>query len=349
MLTRPLRFEAVTAVALTVLLVLAFLAFAIEAQRLLRKIETSWAAYEEAERHRYQLCRELARLFGLDGLFLRLQAQASGPLENEVVAALDILARYRRLPLVAEEDEALRELEGLLAFYTGGDLPGQPSAAAAEAIARAAGAIDTLGGIANARATSARDRIGRAVAQTSRYLGHGWLVIPGVLLVAGAWLLFVGRRLAGARRTLAAMEADLAHRRLVEEEHTAALLKYRLLVRVLGEVTYQRRPLRREILWSGDYTRLLGWEREAMGSDEASWALRVHPDDLARVGAEFERAAHENQRIDVEYRFRHADGGYRRVHDRGAMVRDDAGRIVEVIGVLKEVEERARAAAGSAM
>lgn len=71
--------------------------------------------------------------------------------------------------------------------------------------------------------------------------------------------------------------------------------------------------------------------------DQATyWSDNIHPDDAKRV------LNHLNQ-LDgkeghtLEYRFRHADGGYRRLHDECRLLRDTLGNPTEIIGSLLDI------------
>ncbi|MGD0282707.1 MAG: diguanylate cyclase, partial [Dissulfurispiraceae bacterium] len=117
-------------------------------------------------------------------------------------------------------------------------------------------------------------------------------------------------------------------------------LKYKSLVKAVGEITFEHFVSQDNIIWSGMVEEILGYTEGEMGHDLVSWESKVHPDDLAGANAEFERAAKENQLYDMEYRFRHRDGHYLWFNDRGSMHIDADGRPIYVIGVMKNITER---------
>ncbi len=92
---------------------------------------------------------------------------------------------------------------------------------------------------------------------------------------------------------------------------------------------------------SESLTRLTGHERnEALA--EGWWVEHLHPEDRARVLAELPRLLN-GDRLDLEYRFRHKDGGYLWLHNESRLLRDQSGKPVEVIGSLVDVTERREA------
>ena len=75
---------------------------------------------------------------------------------------------------------------------------------------------------------------------------------------------------------------------------------------------------------------LLGYEPEDYLSGPEFWLERLHPDDRDRVLAEFPNLLREGHNV-IEYRFLRADGTYRWVRDEQRLLRDEAGRPVEVV------------------
>jgi PAS domain S-box-containing protein len=66
----------------------------------------------------------------------------------------------------------------------------------------------------------------------------------------------------------------------------------------------------------------------------------VHPDDLPRVVASAEAAMHGNAPVDVQARYRHADGSWRDMMLRRTVVRDAQGQPVAFLGVGLDVTEQ---------
>jgi signal transduction histidine kinase len=68
-----------------------------------------------------------------------------------------------------------------------------------------------------------------------------------------------------------------------------------------------------------------------------------HPDDRHRLDQAMHPAAGEARRFDVDLRIIRPDGSTRHVHSRGEPVLDEAGTVVELVGVVMDVTERKRA------
>jgi len=105
----------------------------------------------------------------------------------------------------------------------------------------------------------------------------------------------------------------------------------------LDEIAYRHVMQDGRIEWSGACSKVLGYDAEGLGNTVDAWMDRVHPEDVERVRAEFERALRERSLFELEYRFRHRDGHWRLMYDRGVPHFDDDGRLIEIIGVFRDV------------
>jgi len=92
------------------------------------------------------------------------------------------------------------------------------------------------------------------------------------------------------------------------------------------------------------YFRMLGDSPHDEPVGVRSWRTRVHPDDLQRVeGAA--QAVIEGRRpfYEVEYRYRHADGSWRWLLDRGRVTdRDSTGKAMRMVGFVVDITDRVR-------
>ena len=78
------------------------------------------------------------------------------------------------------------------------------------------------------------------------------------------------------------------------------------------------------------------------------WMVALHPDDRARVLAQWETAASEGHDSVVEYRFLHSDGTVRWIQGFAAAHRADDGHILGWVGTCLDLTERREAEATAA-
>ncbi len=84
---------------------------------------------------------------------------------------------------------------------------------------------------------------------------------------------------------------------------------------------------------------MLGYRPEDMLADPNFWFDHIHPDDKPRIVESLAQVFTEGQRV-YEYRFRTAGDRWLWVHDTLRLVRDAAGRPLEVIGALTDITDR---------
>jgi two-component system, NtrC family, sensor kinase len=82
---------------------------------------------------------------------------------------------------------------------------------------------------------------------------------------------------------------------------------------------------------SDNVVTVLGYEPKELLSSFQFWGERLHPEDAARAIAH-RALVQEKVLPPIEYRFRNKDGSYRWIHDDARIVRDAAGRPIEIIG-----------------
>jgi len=84
---------------------------------------------------------------------------------------------------------------------------------------------------------------------------------------------------------------------------------------------------------------MMGYEAREFVEDHSFWLLRIHPEDLPQVQAS-RPTLFELGQYGVEYRFLHQDGTYRWVYDQAKLVRDEAGKEVEIVGYWTDITQR---------
>ena len=68
---------------------------------------------------------------------------------------------------------------------------------------------------------------------------------------------------------------------------------------------------------------------------------KIHPDDLEKVkNAIIEMFETNNNKLQIEYRFRCADGSYKDILDRGFLLINDSGNPFRMIGAMQDITLR---------
>lgn len=94
--------------------------------------------------------------------------------------------------------------------------------------------------------------------------------------------------------------------------------------------------------WSAETYRIFGYEPNAFEGSRETFLAGVHPDD--RPLAEWVRQeALAGMPMDYEHRVVRPNGEIRTVHERGYVVRDEAGKATSIFGTVQDITERKRA------
>jgi PAS domain S-box-containing protein len=118
--------------------------------------------------------------------------------------------------------------------------------------------------------------------------------------------------------------------------------KFRQLAENIHEAFWMMEADGAEVLYvSPAYEKLWGRTCEDRYQNPMSWMEAILPEDRERAHSAFERQM-AGAHIDSEYRIRRPTGEEKRVRDRAFPVRDQAGRVIRVAGLVEDITERKR-------
>ncbi|HYH99156.1 PAS domain S-box protein [Hyalangium sp.] len=148
----------------------------------------------------------------------------------------------------------------------------------------------------------------------------------------------------GAVRAVSGMAVDITERRRAEEELRQSETRYRLVTLATHDAVWDWNLDTNQVQWGENLQRLTGYEATGVVSAIEWWSEHIHPEDRERVlgGVQAVLEGGGNHWAE-EYRFRHVDGSYMLVAERGYVVRDEQGRAVRMVGALQDITERRRA------
>src|SRR5215469_12112241 len=91
-----------------------------------------------------------------------------------------------------------------------------------------------------------------------------------------------------------------------------------------------------EVVWSDETFRIFDWDPASFKPSVDSIVQRIHPEDVARVGQEFNRAAKHGLHLDIEHRLLMPDGSVKYVRAVGHPVKDSSDQ-PEFVGAVMDV------------
>jgi diguanylate cyclase (GGDEF)-like protein/PAS domain S-box-containing protein len=135
---------------------------------------------------------------------------------------------------------------------------------------------------------------------------------------------------------------DLISGSIIRERYIAQLKDANAIIERSPTILYRLRgePSQPMIYVSHNIS-LFGYDPAEMVAEPQLYKTYIHPDDLAKVQDSMAQAAMDgSQSKAFEYRHRMRGGGYRWVENYYTPIRDAAGRLIEIEGILTDVTER---------
>ena len=128
---------------------------------------------------------------------------------------------------------------------------------------------------------------------------------------------------------------EIAAQRTIRE----SVARFDMVSRATSDVVCDWDMSTDEILWNRGITGIFGYDVQAT---DLKWRIdRIHPEDLFRVRLSIARAVRKREaRLQLEYRFRHADGSYRAVLERALISFSLQGEAYRLIGSMQDISER---------
>ncbi len=136
---------------------------------------------------------------------------------------------------------------------------------------------------------------------------------------------------------------DVTARREALRNLTAWKNRYEAAIRASGQILYDWDIVSNEVVYGGDYERILGYSAEDLAGGLPRFMDLVHPDDRDMVRAEAQRVLATREPISQDCRLRTKDGRYILVKGQGYFCLDDIGNIVRMVGFISDITEQRRA------
>ncbi len=152
------------------------------------------------------------------------------------------------------------------------------------------------------------------------------------------------RDAAGGVRGFVKVVRDLSERKSAEDALRLSEGRFRSLVTASAQIVWTTDATGELYIatpsW-GEYTGLPEAEVRGWG-----WLNAIHPDDRRRANERWRLSLQSNERIEVDFRIRRADGEWRHFSVRGVPIPDKDGAIREWVGVCEDATEQRQAEEG---
>jgi len=146
---------------------------------------------------------------------------------------------------------------------------------------------------------------------------------------------------AGQLTGLICVSRDISKRRAAERALRRSNERFELVTRATNDIVWDW-DLRTDTLWwSENMGSTFGYDRLDLERGMESWYEPIHLDDYERVvGGIRDVIDSDAVSWQDEYRFRHNDGHYLAIFDRGFVIRDKSGKAIRMIGAMMDITAR---------
>ncbi len=125
---------------------------------------------------------------------------------------------------------------------------------------------------------------------------------------------------------------------------------YRMIIQNVNEIVYavkfiEENPFEGIVQMVGDQVKnIIGYESNEFMEDPGLWLRLIHPDDLPVVVEDTQKLIEHREKVTRRYRIRHKNTGqYCWIEDKVVPKFDDTGKLVNIVGVARDITERIHA------
>jgi PAS domain S-box-containing protein len=136
---------------------------------------------------------------------------------------------------------------------------------------------------------------------------------------------------------------DITARREALDSLTAWKNRYDAAIRASGQILYDWDAVSNDVVYGGDYERILGYSAEDLAGGLPRFMELVHPDDHDMVWTEIQRVLVTGEPYRQDYRVRTKDGRYIVAKDQGYFYLNDGGKVIRMVGFISDITEQRRA------
>lgn len=131
--------------------------------------------------------------------------------------------------------------------------------------------------------------------------------------------------------------SDLTELQRAYEELDRLANRLALATQGAGVGIWEYNPELDELIWDETMHRIYGTGVREGGLSLAWWTSRIHPDDREEAGREFWQKVEQEDQFDLSYRIRTDGGETKNIYATATVIRNDEGKVSQILGVNKDV------------
>ncbi len=139
------------------------------------------------------------------------------------------------------------------------------------------------------------------------------------------------------------MDRDITEQQKVQARIEEWKNRYEAAVMATQHLLYDWDSRTNEVIYGGDTRKILGYSIEEMGRNLEDWSKLVHPKDRNYFNETVDHLIKTKKPAHLEYRVRKKGGNYIFVEDSGHFFLDSDGKMIRMVGFIKDVTQRKQA------
>ncbi|MDZ7682682.1 MAG: PAS domain S-box protein [Fodinibius sp.] len=138
-----------------------------------------------------------------------------------------------------------------------------------------------------------------------------------------------------------AIERDVTEQIRREADIRQSLKRYNIVAQATSDTIWDLDLKNNMIHYNDVVYEMFGYARSEIENVHSWWQDKIHPNDREQVMQELDKAISSGEdRFQLEYRFKCADGSYKHIYDRAYIVKDEEGDPVQIIGAMQDITQR---------
>ncbi len=134
------------------------------------------------------------------------------------------------------------------------------------------------------------------------------------------------------------IRSDITKRKEAETQILNTLERYDILSKATSDTIWDWDVVNNVIIYNQGIIKNFGYKQTKVKNVKEWWDLNIHPDDRVRVQDAFEAAFQKRKTVlQIEYRYRSADGNYRDILDRAFIIYGAGKKPGRMIGSMQDI------------
>lgn len=148
------------------------------------------------------------------------------------------------------------------------------------------------------------------------------------------WAIEPWRKPDGSQGGIIIMAEDVTYRHQIQRRLVESEERFKLAVEGLDDGLWDWEIDKREIYFSPNWKKMLGYEDQALSNSIKTWRNLIHPEDLDRVLSEFKLCLSTPRQMQFysEFRMQHRNGKWLTILSRARVLRHEDGHAYRMVG-----------------